>query len=232
LTAPEAVPPALILASASPRRRELLVALGVPFEVQPADIDETPVPGLDATMLVQRLAVQKAAAACRQGDGRMQRAVVAPCAVLGADTLVVLDGAPLGKPRDAEEARSMLRALRGRTHDVVTGVAVVRSPGGGAGWSSVSVVAVTMRDYSDVEITAYIERGEPFDKAGGYAIQDATFAPVASITGCGCAVVGLGLWTTRALLACAGVGTLPPQLERCAGCPERADPAAITPFAG
>lgn len=205
----------LLLASASPRRRELLAALGVAFEVRPADIDESAPPGLDATALARRLAVEKAAAVPVSG----------PAVVLGADTVVALDGTLLAKPRDAAEARAMLTALRGRTHRVVTGVAVRRS---GAdepdSRSAVSEVSVTMRAYSDEEINSYVARGEPFDKAGGYGIQDAHFAPVARVEGCYCAVMGLGLWTTRRLLLAMGIEATAPALPRCAGCPEREHP--------
>ena len=206
---------ALVLASASPRRRELLAALGVAFKVQPADIDETPPPSLDATALARRLAVEKAAAVS-VGD---------PAVVLAADTVVALGETLLAKPRDAIEARAMLTALRGRTHRVVTGIAVRRS---GAdepdSRSAVSEVSVTMRAYSDEEINSYVASGEPFDKAGGYAIQDAHFAPGARVEGCYCAVMGLGLWATRRLLRAMGIEATAPALPRCVGCPEREDP--------
>jgi MAF protein len=152
-------------------------------------------------------------------------------AVLGADTTVVLDGQSLGKPADATEARSMLRALRGRTHQVYTGVAVVDGQGprgepvGRPERVEHVVTRVEMRTYSDGEIERYIAGGSPFDKAGGYAIQDRDFAPVErleELDGCECSVIGLPLWTARRLLRqAAAIETATPPFERCAGCPDR-----------
>ncbi|MXZ46140.1 MAG: septum formation protein Maf [Chloroflexi bacterium] len=199
-----------MLASASPRRRELLPALGVTFEVIPADIDESGADE-DAARLARDLARRKAlvVAADRPAD-----------TVIGADTIVVLDGRQLGKPADAAEARAMLEALRGRTHHVVTGVAVIAD---GAEATEAVTTAVTMRDYSDDEVTRYIARGEPFDKAGAYAVQDPEFAPATAVEGCRCAVIGLPLWTLRRLLLGAGVDAKPPRLPDCLGCPHRED---------
>lgn len=199
----------LVLASASPRRRELLAALGVPFEIDPADVDETSAER-DPARLAESLALLKARAVARRRPGDI---------VIGSDTVVALDGRLLGKPADAPEARAMLHALRDRAHEVVTGVAVV-APGG------IEVVAhertaVVMRAYSDAECEAFIARGEPFDKAGGYAIQDAAFRPVTRIEGCECGVMGLPLWTLARLLRGAGIGGGDPALDRCAGCPAR-----------
>ncbi|MDP2326613.1 MAG: Maf family protein [Dehalococcoidia bacterium] len=199
----------IVLASGSPRRRELLAALSVPFEVDVSDVDEIteePDPVRVATLLAERKS--RAVAARRPGD-----------LVIGSDTVVAVDGRMLGKPADAGEARAMLTTLRGRTHQVVTGGALVR-----AGYVSDAHAAtdVTMRPYSDAEIEAFIATGSPFDKAGGYAIQDPAFAPVARFEGCECAVIGLPLWTLRGLLTAAGVETSPPAIERCATCPARA----------
>ena len=204
---------ALVLASASPRRRELLPALGVPFEVVPADVDESG-DDEDATRLALDLALRKAraVAAGRPAD-----------TVIGADTIVVLGDRQLGKPADAAEARSMLEALRGRTHHVVTGVAVI---GGGDEATEAVTTAVTMRGYEDDEVTRYIARGEPFDKAGAYAVQDLEFAPAATVDGCRCAVIGLPLWTLRHLLLDAAVDAEPPGLPECLGCPHREGSAA------
>ena len=200
---------ALILASASPRRRELLATLGLPFAVEPPDIDEDAAEA-DPERLATRLALRKARAV----------AVRHPAdAVIGADTVVVLEGRALGKPRDAAEAAAMLAALRGRGHRVFTGVAVVAGARSGVAAASTDV---TMRDYGDDEIARYIARGEPFDKAGGYAIQDPQLAPVAAVEGCTCVVVGLPLWTLRRLLReVAGLETPPPDLARCRACPLR-----------
>ena len=200
---------AIVLASASPRRRELLPALGVAFEVIPADVDESDADD-DAARLARTLALRKAraVAATRPGD-----------TVIGADTIVVLDGRQLGKPRDDGEARAMLEALRGRTHHVVTGVAVID---GGEEAIEAVTTAVTMRAYTDAEVAHYIARGEPFDKAGGYAVQDAEFAPAAAVAGCRCSVIGLPLWVLRRLLReVAGVEADTPGLPDCLGCPDR-----------
>ncbi len=209
MTAPVDPPRPLVLASASPRRLELLGALAVPFEVDPADVDET-TDEQDPVRVAESLAVLKA----RTVAGRRPEAIV-----IGSDTVVALDGRLLGKPTDPEDARLMLRSLRGRTHQVVTGVAVIA---GDACLVAHASTAVTMRDYSDAEIEAFIATGSPFDKAGGYASQDPVFAPTTGITdGCPCGVIGLPLWTLRRLLADAGVSTAPPGLARCVGCAER-----------
>lgn len=201
----------LVLASASPRRRELLAALGVPFEVDPASVDETS-DEREPVRLAEALALSKARAVAARRPGDV---------VIGSDTVVTLEGRLLGKPADAAEARAMLLALRGRTHEVVTGVAIVVAA------RHTEVVAhdrttVVMRTYTDVECEEFIGRGEPFDKAGGYAIQDAAFRPVARIEGCECGVMGLPLWTLRRCLAEAGVETATPALDRCVECPARA----------
>ncbi len=208
---PKPQPPApLVLASASPRRRELLAALGVPFTVRAADVPEPLVTGIPAAEQAERLALAKAKAVAGRAGG---------ASALGADTIVVLDGMPLGKPADAEEARDMLRALRGRAHEVVTGVAVV----GAAIHADHAVTRVVMRPYTDAEIEGYVATGDPFDKAGAYAIQHAGFRPVARIDGCYCNVMGLPLWTVRALLARAApdLPTCPPNaiFDRCRTCP-------------
>ncbi len=202
----------LVLASASPRRRELLALLGVRFDVVAADIDEA-IAAESPRALVETLARQKALAVATRLPSSL---------VLGADTVVVLDGHVLGKPGDPSEARAMLAALRGRSHEVSTGVALVRGE-----FSRVSSVttAVWMRAYSDLEVDRYVARGPsddgPYDKAGSYALQDATFAPVAEASGCVCSVIGLPLWTVRQALRGAGVETSVPPLARCAGCPEQ-----------
>lgn len=200
-----------MLASASPRRRELLATLGVAFHVLPADIDETPPAGIiDPADIVRQLALAKAQAVAAGHPAAV---------VLGADTVVALDGWLLGKPADADEARAMLAALRGRQHRVATGVAVLAR---GAAWAAVAEARVWMRDYADREIAASIASGTPFDKAGGYAIQDPLLQPVARVDGCWCAVVGLPLAETSRLLASAGM-TLAPSRDvlpaRCRTCP-------------
>lgn len=200
----------IILASASPRRSELLEAIGVRFEVRPAAVDERSAER-DPARLTEGLALRKARAVA--AAGRPEQAVV------GADTVVVLDGDVLGKPAGAAEARAMLAALRAREHEVLTGVAVVAGERAAADHVR---TFVTMRGYSDAEVERYVASGAPLDKAGAYAIQDAEFAPVERFDGCECSVIGLPLWTVRRLLRSAGCADLtPPTLDRCGVCPLR-----------
>jgi septum formation protein len=192
---------ALLLASASPRRRELIKLLGLPVETTSADVDEVPLPGERAAEMAQRLSREKALAAARQillpahrGASQFTSRLI-----LASDTVVSLDGEPLGKPRDAAEARSMLRRLRGRIHQVYTAITLIdlqtdRSIADLAGSD------VPMRRYTDAEIEAYIASGDPFDKAGAYAIQHAGFRPVENFSGCFANVMGLPLChVTRSL---------------------------------
>jgi septum formation protein len=184
----------LILASQSPRRRELLLRICSEFEVIPSDLDET----LEAGPIVKAvagLALRKArAVAGRIGVG----------VVLAADTVVVIDGVALGKPAEPEEARDMLVRLRGRAHEVVTGVAVVDA-GTGRAASTTAVSRVLMAAYPDATIAAYVASGAPYDKAGGYAIQDLDGGLVDGVVGSYTNVVGLPLDATRRLLEAFGV---------------------------
>src|SRR4051794_12407002 len=184
----------LVLASASPRRRHLLGLLGLAFDVVVADIDETPFPDEAPNAYAGRLARTKALTIARQRPG---------AAVLGADTGVALDGRILGKPADPAEARAMLRTLRGRDHRVLTGMTLV--VGSDAVAQAATETAVWMRSYSDTEIDWYVGTGRPFDKAGGYAIQDAEFRPVERIDGCYPNVVGLPLCEVRRALVRVGL---------------------------
>ncbi len=194
----------LILASSSPRRRALIASLGQPFEIVKPDIDETIRRGESPLDYVSRLSREKAAAALRQIDG--------PALVLAADTIVLAadtigveqDGRLLGKPANAVEARSMLLRLRDQPHEVHTAFALQRAGDDVPVWSERVCTVVTMRPYTDEEITAYIATGDPFDKAGGYAIQHAGFRPVAQIDGCYNNVVGLPLCRVKAALASIG----------------------------
>jgi MAF protein len=215
--------PSLVLASASPRRHELLAALNVPFAVMSADIDEHIPSGEPPADAAVRLARTKADTVARQ----IQHGLV-----LGADTIVILDGRILGKPQSADEAAAMLRTLRDRDHCVITGVALCDADTGRCTTAAPST-AVLMRNYSDAEIAVSIAAGTPFDKAGAYAIQDDMFAPVARIDGCYCNVVGLPLWTVYHLLSGATSQTqvAPPSARRdmCGGCPLRTPPPAPPP---
>jgi septum formation protein len=186
----------LVLASASPRRQEILANLGLPFDVAVADIDETPRPGEEPDGLAIRLATEKASAIASRLPGRL---------VLGADTVVVFESAALGKPSSAEEAVAVLTALRGREHQVVTAVAAARLEASRLEtWQASDVARVWMRPYSDADIATYVASGDPFDKAGSYAIQHAGFHPVERIQGCYLTVVGLGRPALRQVLAGAG----------------------------
>jgi len=191
-----------ILASASPRRRELLARLGIPFEVRPSAFEETLIPGLSAVALAATLARGKT----RDVVARLRAAGEGPALVLGADTLVVLDGEPMGKPASRDEAGRMLRALRDRTHEVVTAVALEGPDGREA--SDVVTSRVRMRAYSDLEIEGYVATGEPDDKAGAYAVQGLGAQLVDGVEGCYTNVVGLPLRTTARLLHDFGL-TLP-----------------------
>ncbi len=171
----------IVLASASPRRQELLRNAGIPFTVQPAEIDETPLAGEAPRDCAERLAQEKALVVSR---GRPQEFV------LGADTIVVVDDVILGKPRDARDAAHMLRLLSGRTHAVITGVCVV-GPGAGKTETSSENTLVTFCELSDDEIRAYIATGEPMDKAGAYAIQGVASRWIPRIEGDYSNVVGL-----------------------------------------
>jgi septum formation protein len=186
----------LILASASPRRRDLLRQVGLDFEALPVDVDESRVGAEPAFDYVERLARAKAAA----GQAR-----AAPAAVLGADTAVVADGDVLGKPADAAEAITMLAHLSGRSHEVYTGVAV---GAGGRMEARVVRTRVTLRPTTEAERRAYWSSGEPAGKAGGYAIQGLGAIFVEGIEGSYSNVVGLPLFETVALLRAFGVDPL------------------------
>lgn len=187
----------LVLASASPRRRELLGQLGLAFDVSAADIDETPHPGEAAPAYVLRLAREKARTVAARTPGAW---------VLAADTTVVLGEELLGKPRDEAEVREMMGRLSGRTHEVQTGVALAgpgtEHPGE---FSRVVRTRVTFRPLSAGEIAWYASTGESLDKAGGYAIQGKGGFLVAGIEGSPTNVIGLPLGETLELLARAGV---------------------------
>ncbi|MBI2161779.1 MAG: septum formation protein Maf [Candidatus Rokubacteria bacterium] len=184
----------LILASASPRRRDLLSVICPKFEVEASEVEET-LEGGPVPEAVGRLALRKArAVAGRHRDG----------IVLAADTVVVLDGEPLGKPSGPEEARAMLRRLRGREHEVVTGLAVADARSGRE--KALAVTSrVLMARYSEATIDAYVASGAPLDKAGAYAVQDLGGALVERLTGSYTNVVGLPVEETRRLLAEFGV---------------------------
>jgi len=194
----ERPPVRVVLASQSPRRRDLLDLIGVRHSVRPADIDETVRPGEAPDAYTERLAREKArAVAEREPDA----------VVIAADTTVVIDGDILGKPSDEAEARDMVRRLAGRTHEVYTGIAVRRGGHGARGTEAAAVerVAVTFRALSDDDVFAYVATREPMDKAGAYGIQGYGATIVERIDGDYFAVMGLSLVRTVALLRAVGI---------------------------
>lgn len=211
----------IVLASVSPRRAEILRRLGVAFETaDPGFAEAEAAPGADAVAVARLRARAKAESIA---EGR------ASGTIIGADTVVELDGAELGKPQDAADAARMLRALRGREHRVVTAVALVdAATGESAGAHRAS--RVVMRSYGDAEIAAYAASGAPMDKAGAYGVQDAAFAPAAEVRGCYLNVVGLPPCETLRLAERFGLRLRPkperpwPELERCPACAQRALP--------
>ncbi|MGC1448703.1 MAG: Maf family protein [Candidatus Sulfotelmatobacter sp.] len=175
----------LVLASASPRRQELLHNAGISFSVQPADVDETPLPDESARECAERLAREKALTVWRTRPQDL---------VLGADTIVVVDETILGKPADADDAGRMLRLLSGRVHKVITGVCLVEAvvkESNERGRTASETTLVTMSEISDDEIRAYVATGEPMDKAGAYAIQGRASRWIPRIEGDYSNVVGL-----------------------------------------
>ena len=183
----------VILASQSPRRRELLSLVGIEHEVQPADIDETPWPDEAPVPHTERLARAKAGVIASRAPDAL---------VIAADTIVVIDGAILGKPADIPDARAMLRRLSGRSHEVCTAMAVAI---GDRVESSVVRVPVRFRELDDETITRYVNTGEPMDKAGAYGIQGYGATIVQHIEGDYFAVMGLSLVTVVQLAERLGV---------------------------
>src|ERR1700719_4231941 len=183
----------LVLASASPRRQELLRSAGITFEVQPAHIAEDPLPGEAAKECVERLAAEKALAVARRRPHDI---------VLGADTVVVVDGQLLGKPSDAADAARMLRLVSGREHRVITGVCLLVK-----GQPSVAseTTLVTVSEIADKDIADYVASGEPMDKAGAYAIQGIASRWIPRIEGDYSNVVGLPVALVWGMLRQEGV---------------------------
>ncbi len=186
----------LILASASPRRSELLTQIGIQFRVHPAHIPEDPFPNEDPATYVARLARQKAETVFRELETLEKLAP--PQVVLGADTTVTLDNQILGKPNDSDDAIRMLTLLSGRTHQVLTGVALFSA---NSSQLAVESTSVTFSPISNQEIAAYVATNEPLDKAGAYAIQGLAARWIPKIDGCYFNVVGLPLALVSKLLA-------------------------------
>jgi len=184
----------IVLASRSPRRSQLLAQIGIPHEVLAVDFDEARLPGEAPRQFVERLARDKAQHA--------RAACAGTTPLLAADTIVVLDGEIFGKPRDEADALAMLRALSGRSHEVMTAVAVCA---GGTVRSAVSVSRVHFRELGEAECRAYWATGEPADKAGAYAVQGLGAVFIERIEGSYSGVMGLPLFETARLLQGAGV---------------------------
>lgn len=197
----------IVLASASPRRRELMKYLDVEFEICATDTDEARAENEAAPAMVERLSRWKANAAHQQFPDAL---------IVAADTDVEIDGAILGKPRDADDARAMLNALRDRAHSVFTGLTITENE---SRETELVHSRVFMRDYSDADIQAYIASGDPFDKAAGYAVQHPGFQPVARVEGCFANVMGLPL--CRLYRALARHGEMPPPRLECIAHPEQ-----------
>jgi MAF protein len=197
------LPEELILASASPRRRQLFSLLGVPFTSLTADVEENRGHGEKPEEMVCRLSRAKAEALAEDHPKRL---------IVAADTIVVLDGQVLGKPADADEAVSMLQRLRGHEHLVFSGL-IALSPSTGQQATGLAQTTVWMRPYSDEEISRYVASGDPLDKAGAYAIQHQEFNPVAYIQGCYTSVMGLPLCHLTGALNRLGL-TLPVDVPR------------------
>jgi septum formation protein len=190
----------LVLASASPRRRDLLTQAGFSFQMHSIPVVEDRRSNEDPTHLVQRLAREKAEAVFRERSRSFTltgNSIGDPLMVLGADTIVVCDGEVLGKPRDDGDAARMLRLLAGRTHQVITGVCLISDAGVEFGSES---TWVTVAALSDDEISAYVATGEPRDKAGGYAIQGRASRWIPRMSGCYFNVVGLPIALVHAMV--------------------------------
>ena len=186
----------LILASSSPRRREIIAALDIQVQVSSSEVDEGPArPSESPEEYVVRLSREKALAAARS---------VGDAVVLAADTSVVIDGAILGKPQDELDATRMLRLLRGREHTVITGVTALHTKSGRA-VGTYKCTRVVLRRYSEQELEDYVRSGQPMDKAGAYAVQDPVFHPARRLHGCYLNAVGLPLCEVVTSLKALGV---------------------------
>lgn len=190
----------IILASASPRRAELLAQIGIEFEQRHADIDESLLPNEQARDYVNRLAIEKAEAVSKLSGTKTG------LPVLGADTSVVVDGEILGKPNDYEHFHAMMVKLSENNHQVITAIALIR--GDGERMAALSVSDVSFRHLQESEIEAYWQSGEPQDKAGGYAVQGLGAIFIENLVGSYSGVMGLPLFETAQLLQWAGIAKL------------------------
>ena len=189
----------IILASASPRRKELLKLIGLTFEVIPSDVEENIENESFSPELIENLAAEKAADIAKK--------IIYPAIIIGSDTVVLIDNKVLGKPKDKKDAFNMLKMLSGNTHQVISAIAVIDTETGKVFKDSV-VSDVTFKQLSDEEINAYIETGEPMDKAGAYAIQGFAGMFVKSINGCYSNIVGISVFKLAEMLKEFGVELL------------------------
>jgi len=187
-----------VLASTSPRRRELIQLLDLKFQIVPVDVDESPQPNESPADLVQRLSRAKANAAAQEFPDAI---------IVAADTIVAFGNQILGKPRDADDARRMLKALRGTRHTVFSGLTTRKNA---KEITELVETAVWMRDYSDAQIKAYVATGDPLDKAAAYAVQHREFQPVARVEGCYANVMGMPLCHLHRALRAFGVSAPEP----------------------
>ncbi|MEW6244448.1 MAG: Maf family protein [Bacillota bacterium] len=193
-------PPRIILASSSPRRKSLMTLLGIPFEVCPPGASETIEMSMEPALLAERLALRKAKEVALKARDSL---------VIGADTVVVVDGLVLGKPKDANEAKQMLRMLSGRTHQVITGIAVCDTRSVPLRWRlGHEVTEVIFDELNESAIDEYVRTGEGNDKAGGYAIQGRGCVLVSKLNGCYFNVVGLPMFRLSKILSHFGVEVL------------------------
>ncbi len=212
--------PKVILASNSPRRQQFFHDLGIPFHAESADIDESPALNESPTELVTRLALAKALTVAERYTSKAARTESGPPnqrLVIGADTVVAVDGTILGKPANPVEARAMLIHLRARPHHVHTALAIALVVNGELmrHLSLVNSTTVTMRAYTDDEIAVYIATGDPMDKAGAYAIQHPQFRPVQALSGCPASVMGLPAADLLSLLSAFNVTSKHAPLHVC-----------------
>lgn len=190
-----------ILASSSPRRQQLIASLGIEFQIIKPQIDETQQPDESPMQYVMRLSREKGAAVAQRLENDAMILAADTVVILAADTIGIDEmGEILGKPTDAEDARQILRRLRNRAHQVVTSFTLLRTGDNPLEITRTTSTTVYMRDYTDAEIEAYIVTGDPFDKAGSYAIQHETFAPVERIEGSRNNVIGLPIEDVKSAL--------------------------------
>ena len=213
--------PKVVLASKSPRRHQFFHELGIPFLADSADIDESPFPNELPAELVERLALAKALTVGRRLTANPDEIESDPphaMLVIGADTVVAVDGEVFGKPAGSDEARAMLIRLRARSHQVHSAIAVALYANGELKRkrSLINTTTVRMRFYSDDEIAAYVATGDPLDKAGAYAVQHQKFRPVESLTGCPACVMGLPAADLLRLLSAFNVTVERSPLQICA----------------